>query len=33
VFAGAGHFVWDDEPQLANGALVDFLVRRAALSA
>jgi haloalkane dehalogenase len=28
VFAGAGHFVWDDEPQLSNGALVDFLARR-----
>jgi haloalkane dehalogenase len=29
VFAGAGHFVWDDEPQRATGALVDFLARRA----
>jgi haloalkane dehalogenase len=28
VFAGAGHFVWDDEPQRANVALVDFLERR-----
>jgi haloalkane dehalogenase len=28
VFAGAGHFVWDDEPQSCNGALVDFLARR-----
>ena len=24
----AGHFVWDDEPELAANALVDFLVRR-----
>jgi haloalkane dehalogenase len=29
VLAGAGHFVWDDEPQSANEALVDFLQRRA----
>jgi haloalkane dehalogenase len=29
VLAGAGHFVWDDEPQRANAALVDFLERRA----
>jgi haloalkane dehalogenase len=28
VLAGAGHFVWDDEPDHANGALVDFLQRR-----
>jgi haloalkane dehalogenase len=25
---GAGHFVWDDEPERATGALVDFLERR-----
>ena len=25
----AGHFVWDDQPELATGALVDFLQRRA----
>jgi haloalkane dehalogenase len=29
VFEGAGHFVWDDEPELAAAALVDFLQRRA----
>jgi haloalkane dehalogenase len=29
VFAGASHFVWDDEPQRVNGALVEFLKRRA----
>jgi haloalkane dehalogenase len=29
VFEGAGHFVWDDEPDRANDALVDFLRRRA----
>ncbi|TMK25371.1 MAG: alpha/beta hydrolase [Actinobacteria bacterium] len=29
VLAGAGHFVWDDEPERANDALVDFLGRRA----
>jgi len=28
VFDGAGHFVWDDEPQRAADALVDFLARR-----
>jgi haloalkane dehalogenase len=28
VFEGAGHFVWDDEPERATGALVDFLRRR-----
>jgi haloalkane dehalogenase len=28
VFEQAGHFVWDDEPQRATEALVDFLVRR-----
>jgi pimeloyl-ACP methyl ester carboxylesterase len=25
----AGHFVWDDQPERATGALVDFLARRA----
>jgi haloalkane dehalogenase len=29
VFEAAGHFVWDDEPERATGALVDFLRRRA----
>jgi haloalkane dehalogenase len=29
VLDGAGHFVWDDEPQRANTAVVDFLERRA----
>jgi haloalkane dehalogenase len=29
LFEGAGHFVWDDAPELATGALVDFLARRA----
>jgi haloalkane dehalogenase len=29
VFEGAGHFVWDDEPERASAALVDFLARRA----
>jgi haloalkane dehalogenase len=29
IFAGAGHFVWEDEPASAAGALVDFLERRA----
>jgi haloalkane dehalogenase len=29
VFEGAGHFVWDDEPERATHALVDFLRRRA----
>lgn len=28
VIAGAGHFVWDDEPQRSTGVLVDFLARR-----
>ncbi len=28
VIEGAGHFVWDDQPELANAALVDFLQRR-----
>ena len=28
VLPGAGHFVWDDEPQCTTGALVDFLRRR-----
>ena len=30
IFDGAGHFVWDDEPERAPAALVDFLARRAA---
>jgi haloalkane dehalogenase len=30
VFDGAGHFVWDDRPELASAALVDFLQRRVA---
>jgi haloalkane dehalogenase len=29
LLAGAGHFVWDDEPAQATRALVDFLRRRA----
>ena len=29
IFEDAGHFVWDDEPARAAGALVDFLKRRA----
>jgi haloalkane dehalogenase len=29
VFEGTGHFVWDDEPEQATRALVDFLQRRA----
>jgi haloalkane dehalogenase len=29
VLDGAGHFVWDDEPERATRALVDFLRRRA----
>ena len=29
LFADAGHFVWDDQPARAAGALVDFLERRA----
>jgi haloalkane dehalogenase len=28
VFAGSGHFVWEDEPESAAGALVEFLKRR-----
>jgi haloalkane dehalogenase len=28
VFEGAGHFVWDDQPERATRALVDFLRRR-----
>lgn len=28
VFDGAGHFVWDDQPERAAAALVDFLRRR-----
>jgi haloalkane dehalogenase len=28
VLAGAGHFVWDDEPERANAAVLDFLGRR-----
>jgi haloalkane dehalogenase len=30
VLEGAGHFVWDDEPQQAGATLVDFLERRTA---
>ncbi len=30
VFEDAGHFVWDDEPEQATRALVDFLTRRLA---
>ena len=30
VIDGAGHFVWDEAPERATGALVDFLRRRAA---
>jgi len=29
VFEGAGHFIWDDDPERAGGALLDFLNRRA----
>jgi haloalkane dehalogenase len=29
VLGGAGHFVWDDEPERTTRALVDFLQRRA----
>jgi haloalkane dehalogenase len=29
LLQGAGHFVWDDEPEQATRALVDFLQRRA----
>jgi haloalkane dehalogenase len=29
IFERAGHFVWEDEPERATGALVDFLGRRA----
>jgi haloalkane dehalogenase len=28
VIDGAGHFVWDDDPERTCGALVDFLARR-----
>jgi haloalkane dehalogenase len=28
IFEGAGHFIWDDEPERASRALVDFLKRR-----
>jgi haloalkane dehalogenase len=28
ILDGAGHFVWDDEPERAAAALVDFLARR-----
>jgi haloalkane dehalogenase len=28
VLDGAGHFVWDDEPERTSAALVDFLRRR-----
>jgi haloalkane dehalogenase len=28
IFEDAGHFVWDDQPERATGALVDFLERR-----
>lgn len=28
VFDGAGHFVWEDEPERATSALVEFLARR-----
>jgi haloalkane dehalogenase len=28
LFEEAGHFVWDDQPERAAGALVDFLARR-----
>jgi pimeloyl-ACP methyl ester carboxylesterase len=28
VFDGAGHFVWEDEPEASARALVDFLGRR-----
>ncbi|HEV3228668.1 MAG TPA: alpha/beta fold hydrolase [Solirubrobacteraceae bacterium] len=28
VFAGAGHFVWEDEPERASGAAAEFLARR-----
>ena len=29
LFENAGHFVWDDQPERATAALVDFLQRRA----
>jgi haloalkane dehalogenase len=29
LFENAGHFVWDDQPERATAALVDFLARRA----
>jgi pimeloyl-ACP methyl ester carboxylesterase len=28
LFEDAGHFVWDEEPERATRALVDFLARR-----
>jgi pimeloyl-ACP methyl ester carboxylesterase len=28
VFDGAGHFIWEDEPEATGRALVDFLERR-----
>jgi haloalkane dehalogenase len=28
IFDDAGHFVWEDEPEAASGALVEFLERR-----
>jgi haloalkane dehalogenase len=28
ILEGAGHFIWDDEPERASRALVDFLKRR-----
>ncbi len=28
LFEDAGHFVWDDRPERAAAALVDFLSRR-----
>jgi pimeloyl-ACP methyl ester carboxylesterase len=28
VIAGAGHFVWDDEPERSTDVLLDFLSRR-----
>lgn len=33
IFEDAGHFVWDDEPTPAAGALLDFLKRRAGAGA
>lgn len=29
VLDGTGHFIWDDDPERATGALLDFLERRA----